>query len=1447
MLQRPLRRPVLYRTPRRSDGKTVSRSAVIRPSNPETLGDGDSDSDCTLTSDTMIGRLHDENQPEVVRKQFLSKGNVLKGITLAAGPPTPRTESLSAAASSPKSPLFPLQDIDLVELLNQDDRPTFIVDTGDIDNSRQGLLQVAFANTALQSKPFILDAIRGHAAAAGDQSSKVDTTHQGVDFEQFKAWVMDLDGLQDKAGPSTGPGSNPKAATSMTPKPTLSTFASFLWSVSTLRRRFRVVRGATVLSSAPAEETPDKICPLPAEIARPAAISDNDGDSVAKALHIDIRPSALDVEERISPHEPVDTLATFSLNDGENDTNPSFDWTRISPTDDMSPHIRFARSVDWASTPLGPIENWSGDLCIMANLVMGSPHPVALYWGPQLTVIYNEAYTSLAGQKHPQLMGSNYADSWSEIWDTMEPIFHSAWNAGQAVLKEDNRLFVQRHGFLEETFFNWSLVPLVGSDGNVVALYNPAFDNSRRKVNERRMLTLNEVGEKTATAQTVQDFWQAARQGLEYNEYDIPFALFYSVASSFCNCSSTGSDAAESDMSSILSGNTAGLPQVVLEGSLGVAEDHPALSSILDLRTSDEGFAPYMRQAMTASANSVSSYSPNPVILSVENGTLPIELMAGLQVSRGFGDPCRTVVVFPVQHPSAASTPNDNPASMSISGFIVMGTNPRRSYDRHYRLFVHLLARQLTTSLASVVLFEEEIRRGQHAARRAAEDRHELSQQLLIRTQQAMDSEHKFMRMAECTPVGMFVTDANGRIIYCNDMWRELSHYPREKTASPTETSSAADSDSESSWSTWMDSVHQDDRQGLAVVWNHLVENKAIATHEFRFKQCAPSDAGGDEAALPITWVLLRAYPEKDESGNLQSIFGCITDISQQKLAEEFQIQLRKEAVEHNRQHENFIDITSHEMRNPLSAVLQTVDEITSSIGEFQAKVRKGKPTSYTTVFDSILEACSTISLCTNHQKRIVDDVLTLSKLDSWLLPVTPVNVQPVVVVRGTLKMFENELSTHGISCTLRVQPSYQSLVGTGSWVKLDPSRLNQVLINLLMNAIKFTQSSEERSIVVSLGATGRDCDPTQNDIASSVDGLSYFPSRQDRPEQANGPDWGSGEQLYLHISVSDTGRGLSKDEKDIMFQHFLQASPRTHVQYGGSGLGLYISRSLAELQGGQIGVSSMQGCGSTFAFYVKCRKAASTPVGIESGSTDLSLVVEPRLLEGSSAVIAFSSEGPVHDSGFYTPAKTRTALVPRVCSPPVLIDASPAATPIETSMQPGLSRGSALAPATALTSEPPAMYEDTSGGSGPSNNLPPLDVLIVEDNIVNQRVLQRQLDKCGNRTLVANHGGEALDILRQSTYWRDTEESGHFKTTADTSQASLDSPAITDSVATGKNISVVLMDLEMPVMDGMTCARAIRALERSGTLLRHVPIIAVTAYARPEHIESAKAAGIVS
>ncbi|KAJ3570357.1 hypothetical protein NPX13_g5752 [Xylaria arbuscula] len=1250
-----------------------------------------------LEATTMLKTVRDGTEVTTLK---LARGTV-NAASPARSSSTPGSWSSIEAATLSRSPdtqasipgLQVLQGVGILELLEQDDRPTFIVDIlHPVNSTLSGPFSILYANPALH----VSDAIR--QLVYGDFQDNQDSKDE---FSNFRTWVKS--------------GGNPiEGQTTFLPS---YHYGSINWTCYTLRNRFRFVSANTIAASV-GRASPEPLLERDASfesrsrgltpIAQPqtpsdVAIQDRDyfGDVGEIGTDGPVQTGVdNDMGEPMVIHQSHDYIpeALRSL------PQPSFDWTRIPLSADLPHHIHFARTRDWASTSLGPIEEWSPELRTISNLVMGSPHPAALYWGRDFTIIYNEAYVTMAGRKHPELMGSRYADAWSEIWHDIQPIFESAWESGQATMKNDDRMFMRRAGFTEETFFSWSIVPLVGEDGTVVGLYNPAFENTRRKVAERMMLTLREVGEKTAIARDIKSFWAQVNKGLEYNQDDIPFNIIYSVV-----------DQEESDICSMHSGSWMNPPQLNLEASLGIPSGHPCLIGSLDLKTSNEGFAPYMRESM--------SNHGRPVILSAEQGTLPEGLMDGFHW-RGGGEPCRSIVIFPV-HPTTGSD--------SVVGFMVMGVNPRRPYDEDYQLFVNLLSRQLATSLASVVLFEEEIRRGQRAAQMALQDRQQLTEQLHIRTREVEESELKFTRMAEFAPVGMFIADGHGYITYSNDMWWDISRHNRSESVN-----------------NWMQSVKDEDRPALEAVWRKLVLEKVAITHEFRFK-CSRHEGG----IIIDTWVLMSAYPEKDIEGGIKGIFGCITNISQQKLAEQIQMHRREEAVELKRQQENFIDITSHEMRNPLSAILQCADEIAGTLTTYSSMQEASKNESLKLALAGCLEAANTISLCASHQKRIVDDILTLSKLDSQLLLVTPVDVQPMAVVQRVLKMFEGELNTNGIEMKFQVKNRY---IDMGiDWVKLDPSRLLQVLINLMTNAIKFTQAHPKRSIVVTLDASANISDITDS-------GVAYFQSdRSDQDDLTDQREWGTGDKINLLFSVQDTGRGLDEHERKLLFQRFSQATPRTHVQYGGSGLGLFISRILTELQGGQIGVTSQKGVGSTFSFYIKSRKTEAPP----------------------------------------TESKT-------LPSAPPLTRAPGSSTTIET-RQPKASTQELLTNSTGTPLPKPRFSED-------GRRL--FDVLIVEDNLVNQKVLQRSLRNVGNNTKVANHGGEALEVLKRSRYWQGNETAGD-------------------------DISIILMDLEMPVMDGMTCARKIRELEAEGTIVSHIPIIAVTAYARPEQIENAKAAGV--
>ena len=430
------------------------------------------------------------------------------------------------------------------------------------------------------------------------------------------------------------------------------------------------------------------------------------------------------------------------------------------------------------------------------------------------------------------------------------------------------------------------------------------------------------------------------------------------------------------------------------------------------------------------------------------------------------------------------------------------------------------------------------------------------------------------------------------------------------------------------------------------------------------------------------------------------------------------------------------------------------------------------------------LEGLSIISSCCAHQKSLVDDILTMSKMDSNLLANTPIEVRPSQCMDEVFGMFRTDALMAGVELKMVVDKTVHE--NRIDWLMFDPSRVKQILINLVGNAIKFTRHADIREVEVRMYAV---LEPPNMDKAGPFD---YFPTSLSIPDGLlEESEWGSGELVYLQFSVRDTGRGISEQEQQRLFQRYSQASPKTHIQYGGSGLGLFITRQLTELQGGEIGMVSREYQGSTFAFYIQTRRATATKRSQQSPS-DM-----PNLPDAVSAISLLHA----------------------------------------TSEVPSSNKSHGLSATT---------FQDKSKAeSYPS-------VLIVEDNLVNQKVLRKQLERLRYRVSVAGHGLEALQILQTTNLWLDP------KASSDSANAPIMPTSLHSAQAdtSAGNIDIVLMDIEMPVMDGLTCTRAIRDYESRGmirppanrsTVSRHyrLPIISTSANIRQEQITAQMEAGI--
>ena len=160
---------------------------------------------------------------------------------------------------------------------------------------------------------------------------------------------------------------------------------------------------------------------------------------------------------------------------------------------EMGAHMR---TIDWAGTPLGPVETWSQTLKTMVSFLLANRFPILLWWGPDYIQLYNDAYRPILGAKHPQSMGQPVRECWWEIYDVIGPLIDTPFNGGPPTWMDDILLEVKRHGFAEETHFTiaYSPVPDPTADRGIGGVIATVTETTEQIIGERRVLALRDLG-----------------------------------------------------------------------------------------------------------------------------------------------------------------------------------------------------------------------------------------------------------------------------------------------------------------------------------------------------------------------------------------------------------------------------------------------------------------------------------------------------------------------------------------------------------------------------------------------------------------------------------------------------------------------------------------------------------------------------------------------------------------------------------------------------------------------------------------------------------------------------------------------------------------------------------------------------------------------------------------
>src|SRR5882672_980228 len=188
------------------------------------------------------------------------------------------------------------------------------------------------------------------------------------------------------------------------------------------------------------------------------------------------------------------------------------------------------RAFDWAQTPLGPVAEWPQPLRTAVSIMLGSGFPMLIVWGPEYIQVYNDAYLPVLGAtKHPAALGQRAADCWPEIWNTMlAPMFQQVMSTGEPFQSEDRLFVLDRHGYLEETYFTFSYSAIRDDTGRPGGVLVTSVETTGRVLGERRLRTLHELAY-ASRSDTVSAACQIVASTLAANPNDLPFALLYFI------------------------------------------------------------------------------------------------------------------------------------------------------------------------------------------------------------------------------------------------------------------------------------------------------------------------------------------------------------------------------------------------------------------------------------------------------------------------------------------------------------------------------------------------------------------------------------------------------------------------------------------------------------------------------------------------------------------------------------------------------------------------------------------------------------------------------------------------------------------------------------------------------------------------------------------------------
>ncbi|MEJ7560502.1 MAG: ATP-binding protein [Pedobacter sp.] len=651
-------------------------------------------------------------------------------------------------------------------------------------------------------------------------------------------------------------------------------------------------------------------------------------------------------------------------------------------------------SKDWSETSIGQADTWPESLKLAVSISLNSGFPIAIYWGTDFTLIYNNAWSTILGDKHPWALGKPGAEVWPEIWKGLQPEFESVLQTGESIRRPDALLLLNRHGYGEECYFDYTLSPIIAADRAIGGVFNAVIETTYKYINERRKQLLHQLL-LANLSRSISESLLNIQHLVDEATDDITFFLLYID-------------------------NSPKSVTVVLER----CELMLSSSDISTDLVSVSWPAPDVDQNKSSNyVNDLSSHLNKP------------------QLSY-LGEECKEALVVPLSAEESR-----------VNGYLVLGASPRRKLDEDYRHFLESVGLHIGTILNNAYAFEQDglFKREQALNEKLATANEELSatneelqqaqdslsalnveleRRVAFRTKALVESEARLQSMVVSSPIGMAVFKGRHLTI-------EMANQPMLDI-----------------WSKSREEVIGHD---LVKVFPEQIGQPFLEMFQRVFETGRSVSIAEMEARIGTSegekniYVDFQYSPMHNADGTVDAIMAFVTDITpvvqarmrlesseqeQQTLNEELTaaneelaVSMEELAISEQKKDE-FISIASHELKTPLTSIKafnqlmqRTKDEgrLNSFIGKSAEQVHR--------------------------LEMLINDLLDVTKINAGKMIY---NIEPFAfsaMIAGSVENAQHTSGTHQV-----ILQSNDDITYSG-----DQLRLEQVLHNFLSNAIKYS------------------------------------------------------------------------------------------------------------------------------------------------------------------------------------------------------------------------------------------------------------------------------------------------------------------------------------------------------------------------------------------------------